>query len=483
MDRILILMGAAEYVDAKGAIESALHNAAHPEALSWGLTLQEYPDEEGLAALSGLRALFSPDPEAEPWTDMEQLWGGESYVLMANPAMRFAPGWDRGLLQALRRCTTGPVLTCALTGFLPAQDDPVGEVCPVAADEFLRDGRLSFRHGIPMRYADKPLRAPFLNPDFCFAPAGFFRAVAKGDEPLFMRAFRAGWELYTLHRPLIRMQWELPMEPVMIPADHDLQERFCEQYGVSFAGRVLSARARRGMKSEKYKLPEKFPLRLRLREGWRQFRHDASHLFRRHAQRIKPQCVTVYTADMPEETEMWLRQLSRLRHLPLTGYVPGLVKRQVYDFLPDAYELHPQHLMELRGQSTEALLPLSKAALLSAARDRILTPSHYLWIDADCVRCPVFDGAFLDWEAICTDKIVMAMVGGQPDTSIFCVPQGMVLGLATDLHARALTILEQRGSLPTETELWNLVLRENPDWFSLVVLPVQGQLFTQICHP
>jgi hypothetical protein len=87
MDRILILMGAAEYVDAKGAIESALQNAAHPEALSWGLTLQEYPDEESLEALSALRALFSPYPDADPWTEMEQLWGGESYVLMANPGV------------------------------------------------------------------------------------------------------------------------------------------------------------------------------------------------------------------------------------------------------------------------------------------------------------------------------------------------------------------------------------------------------------
>ena len=483
MDRILILMGAAEYVDAKGAIESALQNAAHPEALSWGLTLQEYPDEESLEALSALRALFSPYPDADPWTEMEQLWGGESYVLMANPAMRFTPGWDRGLLHALRSCAPGEVLTCALTGYLPVKEDPLGEVCPVAADSFQRDGSLSFRHGVPMCHAAKPLACAFLNPDFCFAPAGFFRAVASGDEPLFMRAFRADWALYTLHKPLIRMQWDVPVEPVTIPADHDLQDAFAERFGVSFASRLLEPRARRGMKAEKFRLPSKFPLSLRMKEGWRQLRHDARSLLKRHARRIRPQCVTLYTDSMPEETSMWLQQLSALQHLPLTGYVPGLVKREVFDFLPDAYDLQPQHLMELPGQSPEALLPLSKAALLAAARDRILTPSHYVWIDADCVRYPVYGGSFLDWEALCTDKIVIAMVAGHPDTSLFCVPQGMVLGLATDLHARASAILRQRGALPTETELWDLVIRENPDWFSLIVLPVRNQLFTKLCHP
>ena len=44
------------------------------------------------------------------------------------------------------------------------------------------------------------------------------------------------------------------------------------------------------------------------------------------------------------------------------------------------------------------------------------------------------------------------------------------------------TIFEQRGSLPEEHELWDLVIRENPDWFNLVVLPVKGQLFTLVCE-
>ena len=74
------------------------------------------------------------------------------------------------------------------------------------------------------------------------------------------------------------------------------------------------------------------------------------------------------------------------------------------------------------------------------------------------------------------------MVGGKPDPSIFAVPQDLVLSLASEMQARALSIMGQRGKLPEEKELWELVIHENPDWFSLHVLPVQGQLFTKICQ-
>ena len=50
--------------------------------------------------------------------------------------------------------------------------------------------------------------------------------------------------------------------------------------------------------------------------------------------------------------------------------------------------------------------------------------------------------------------------------------------LAREMEARCLTYLNQRGDLPTEQELWNIVIREPPAWFQLVVFPVARQLFT-----
>lgn len=482
MDRILILMAAEEFADAQPALNSARNAAAEPEALSWGLSLNAEPDEEANAAMAALGMVHFLCPEADLWASMPTLWHGEGYVLMAHPAMRFTRGWDKELLRELRACPSGQVLTCALTGYLPVREDPLTSVCPVAADAFNDEGELTFHHGMPLRFVAGPTRGPFLHPDFCFAPAGFFRALAEGSEPLFMRAFRHGWDLYTLHRPIIRLLWDVPVDPVRIPAAHDLQEDFANVFGVSFAGRLLSAHARRGMLSEDVKLRLNVPVSIKVRETYRQKRYSLQRKLKRHAAKLEPKCVTLYTSRMEEETLRWLRQLATLKNLPLVAYVEPLQVRQIAEFLPSVHEFRQRHAMELPVEGLEGIETLSKAALLSTARDKYLTPSHYIWMDADAIRYPVYERTFFDWQAICTDKIVMAMVNGVPDATMFCVPEKLVLSLARDMQARTLTILEQRGSLPEEREVWDLVIRDNPDWFSLVVLPVKGQLFTLVCE-
>lgn len=481
MDRILLLMAAPEYADAYAALHSARQSAAAPEALSFGLTLDGEPDEESLTDMAALGIVQYLCPAEDPWTAMPRLWHGEGYVLVAHPAMRFTKGWDRELLRELRACRPGLMLTCALTGFLPVREDPLGSVCPVAADEFTGADELTFQHGMPLRFTAGPTRGPFLHPDFCFAPAGFFRAVAEGEEPLFMRAFRAGWELYTLHRPIIRLLYDVPVAPCRIPPTHDLQEAFSQLFGVSFASRLLTAQARRGMLTADVKLQEQVPLRLRMRETYRQQKWVIRRKFKRHAVKIEPRCVTMFTSRMEEETLRWFKQLATLRNLPLVAWVEPLLLRQIAEFLPSVHEFRAHHMMELPVERRELLEPLSKTTVIAAARDKYLTPSHYVWMDPDCIRFPVYDRSFFDWEPICTDKIVMAMVGGVPDTTMFVIPEKLVLSIARDLQARALTLLEQRGQLPDETELWTLAIHENPDWFSLVALPVRGQLFHLIC--
>ena len=58
------------------------------------------------------------------------------------------------------------------------------------------------------------------------------------------------------------------------------------------------------------------------------------------------------------------------------------------------------------------------------------------------------------------------------------VPDKLVLTLAREMEARCLTYLNQRGDLPTETTLWQMMIREHPEWFQLQVTPVTRQLFT-----
>lgn len=470
MDRILVLMAAAEYADAHGALESARSAAAAPEALSWGLLMESEPDDEALQAMNALGMVQFICPAQDPWASMPLLWQGEGYVLLAHPAMRFTKGWDRELLRELRDCPRGQVLKNVLTGFLPVREDPMGAVCPVAADAFTDDGALTFHHGTPLRFAAAPERGMFLHPDFCFGPAGFFRAVAQGDEPLFMRAFRAEWDVYTLQRPLIQLLWDLPVAPAQLRADNDLLEAFSDVFGVSFAGRVLSSPARRGMLSEGVDIRLNVPLPVKARELVRKLQQTGS--------KLTPLCVTAITTFDDEEAMRWLKQLAGLKNLPLLTYAESPLLRQIAEFHPNVMEYKQRYQMELPTDAPEAVCRLSKPAVLAAARDKYLTHSHYIWLDPDCVHYPIYDKAVFSWSEVCGDRILIAMVNGEPDSAMFCVPDHLVLKLARDMEARALAILRQRGSLPDEKELWSLVIHENPDWFQVEPMPVRRQLFT-----
>ncbi len=475
MDRILIVIPGTEYADVQPALHSALEAAAEPDALSFGLTLAAEPSGEDLADMTALGMLQFLCPNEDPWGAMPLLWQGEAFVLMGDAAMRFTKGWDRELLKALHACPCGQVLKNVLTGYLPVREDPVGAVCPVAADGFTADGALVFRHGTPLRYAASPERGPFLHPGFCFGPAGFFREMAGNDEPLFMRAFRGGWDLYTLNAPLIHLLWDLPVPDASIPAAHDLQHDFADVTGVSFAGRTLSPQSRRGMLSENVDVKLSVPWQVKLNQKVRKWQQNFRQ---KNGKAPEPLCVTLFATYMEEETMRWLRQLSTLKNLPLLTYAEPVLQRQIAEFLPNLSECKPHYAMDLPVDDLARLWPLSKAALLSKARDRHLTHSHYIWLDADCVQYPLYAGTVFDWETLCTDRIVMATVNSMPDTSMFAVPEQMVLNLARDLEARCLAILSQRGELPEESELWTLCIRDNPDWFQLAAIPVQHQLFT-----
>ena len=475
MDRILVLMHAEDFADAQTALLSAKENAATPAALSFGIALENEPDVEAQATMVSLERLQFLCPERNVWGSMPDFWQGESHVLMAHPAMRFTRGWDRALLRELKRCPNADRGQNVLTGYLPVREDPLDAVCPVGADAFTVDGELTFHHGTPLKYTRGLERGPFLHPDFVFAPAGFLRAMAKADDaPLFLRAFGEGWNLYTLTVPVIRLVWSLPVPNCRVAPEHALCEGFQQVFGVDFRTGALSAQSRRGMVSEELNFQLRVPLSVRMRD--RLYRAGQRLPWRK--QGPSPLCVTLCSSDMPEETQRWLKRLAGLKYLPLLAYADPLVLRRITDFLPNVLEFKPRYMMDLPVDAPQAILPLSKAAILARARDRELTRSHYIWLDADCVQIPLYHNAMFRWERLCADKIVIAMVNGQPDPTMFCVPDRLILPLSREMEARCLTYLNQRGDLPTQTLLWQLMIREHPDWFQLMVFPVERQLFS-----
>ncbi|MGN1370337.1 MAG: hypothetical protein ACI4WX_15815 [Aristaeellaceae bacterium] len=475
MDRILILLSAEDFLDAQTALRSAKENAAVPAALSFGVTLTNEPDDEAQALMATLERVQFLCPERDAWNAMPAFWQGESHVLMAHPAMRFTKGWDRALLKELNRCPNADKGQNLLTGCLPVREDPLDAVCPVGADAFTLEGELTFRHGTPLLYTRGLERGPFLHPDFVFAPAGFFRAMAEAsDDPLFLRAFAGDWNAYTLTAPVIRLVWDTPVPPCRVAPEHPLCEGFRQVFGVDFRTGALSPQSRRGMVSEELNFQLKVPFSVRARDMLYRARQRLP--FRKPGP--QPLCVTLCSSDMPEETQRWLKRLAEQKHLPLLAYADPLLLRKITDFLPNVMEFKPRYMMELPVEAPQAILPLSKAAILARARDRELTHSHYIWLDADCVQMPLYSRAVFRWEKVCTDKIMIAMVGGQPDPTMFSVPDHLILTLAREMEARCLTFLNQRGDLPTQTLLWQLMIREHPEWFQLVVFPVERQLFT-----
>ncbi len=476
MDRILILMAAADFADAQTALYSAKENAAEPSLLSFGVTLENEPDDEAQGLMAALGRIHFLCPESDEWRSMPELWQGEGHVLMAHPAMRFTRGWDKALLKALRACPETDRMQNVLTGCLPVREDPLDAVCPVGADVFTVEGELTFRHGTPLKYTVGAERGPFLHEHFVFAPAGFFRMMAEESaDPRFLRAFAEGWNLYTLSRPVIRLVWDLPLAACRVSPEHPLCEDFAQVFGVDFRTGALSAQSRRGMVNEELNFRMRVPLTVRLRERLRLWQQNRSQARYKSPQAL---CVTLYTADMPEETLRWLRRLAEMKHLPLLAYADPLLLRKITDFLPNVMEFKPRYMMDLPVDAPQVLQTLSKASILAKARDRELTHSHYIWLDADCVQVPLYNGTVFRWQQVCTDKIMIAMVNGEPDPTMFSVPDGLVLTLAREMEARCLTWLNQRGDLPTESELWQLMIREHPEWFQLHVTPVKRQLFT-----
>lgn len=475
MDRILLLMSAADFSDAQTALLSAKENAADAASLSFGVMLENEPDDEAQALMASLGQIQFLCPESNAWASMPAFWQGESHVLMAHPAMRFTRGWNKVLLKELSRCPNADKGQNVLTGCLPVREDPLDAVCPVGADAFTLEGELTFHHGTPLKYTSGLERGPFLHPDFVFAPAGFFRAMAaESADPLFLRAFAEGWNLYTLTKSVIRLVWDIPVPPCRVAPDHPLCEGFLQVFGVDFRTGVLSPQSRRGMVSEELNFQLKVPFSVRIRD----MLYRAKQRLPFHKPGPQPLCVTLCSSDMPEETLRWLKRLAGLKHLPLLAYADPLLLRKITDFLPNVMEFKPRYMMDLPVDAPQAILPLSKAAILARARDRELTHSHYIWLDADCVQIPLHAHAVFRWEKVCTDKIIIAMVGGQPDPTMFSVPDHLILTLTREMEARCLTFLNQRGDLPTQAMLWQMTIREHPEWFQLMVFPVERQLFT-----
>ncbi len=484
MERILLLMAVSDYREADDALRGALKTARQPARLTFGLSLTEEPDEEALTAMRALGSAQFLCPAQDVWASLRPLWQGEGYVLIAHPAMVFRPGWDEVLLTSLRRCHRGTALSAVLTGYLPRPCDPVDAVYPVAAEGFNDDGALRFGRGMPLRYAKAPERSAFLHPDFCFAPAAFFRQMAEGQGAPFLRAFRSKWELFTLHRPVIAMQWDTPVPPCPVDLAEEARlggtSRFEKRFGVIFRERKLSAMARLGIFSPDLNFPQVIPLRVKLREASREAAMRGT--------RATPLCVTAWLRlpapedGLPEEAFHRFSRLARLRNVALLCFADGESLRKIALTHPNVLEYKRRYGLPLsrdvRAENALRFTRLSKVFLLSQGREKLMNHSHYVWVDFGYLRFPVYERAGFDWDALCRERITLATVDGAPDLSMISVPQEMLPGLCREVLARSEAAMARTGRLPEEAAVWEDIMRDNPDWFDTEALAGKHELIT-----
>ncbi len=481
MERILILMPADCYEDAELALKSAKENASSAQRISYGIVLREEPDDEALAAMRGLGTVLFLAPADDPWSSFPALWQGEGYALLSHPAMRFTRHWDMKLLNALRACRSDSEWQCALTGFPPTPDDPVDAVSPVAAESFDAAGCLCFHKGTPLRYAKAPERSAFLNPAFCFAPAAFFNAMAEESSPLFLAAFRGKWALFTLHKPLIHMAWNTMIPPCTIPTEEGRTTglaRFQAKFPMKLEERKLTGMARTGIFSPDLCFATHVPIMVRLQEKW----HGG---FGRKST-VSPLFITAYRTlpepgeCLPEEDFCRFGRLAGLKNLALLCFADGDMARRLMHMLPNVLEYKTRYGLPIRtevyGAETRKLVDLSKPFLLSQGREKFLNHTHYAWIDFGYLRYPVYERASLDWDELCSDKIVIATVNDKVDPSMFIVPEKRISDLCEEVLRRSEESLRILHVLPEEAQLWQEMLHDLPDWFEPVELPARNAL-------
>ena len=510
MERIFIMLSGS-FHEGFPVFESASREACYPERLTFCLASREKLSRAQLKRLKALGVVRLAEPESGdggaqeedwagdgsasaplPWQAAFALWQGEEYALKAAAGLSFSRHWDLFLLKALRRCfAVGGNEKAALTGYPPRAEDPYDAFCPVAAQGFDEAGRLRYHRGVPLQDASRPQRAAFLHPDFLFAPAAFFHQTGGDPEgepmnlPWSMRAFHAGFSLFTLNQPLIRSDGGLPVPPenwMLYPPEKEgtLLSQFEYQFGFRTGARKLSASARLGLYTPDLQFDVHTPLPVKGQEAWRRFQLRKSPL--------QPLCVTAYremagpVRCLEEEYESRFHHLARLSQLALVCYTRPPMSGKIRPYFANLYEYQNRYglPMDVLWEPEEDFNQFSAGKVFLMRRSMNTFPhhSHYCWIDFGYQRWPLYFQSALDWRRAAGDTIHIARVEGALDTSFFSVPRDLVAFLADEMLKEA---ERSHGNGPLEPDhvLMARVYAQFPRQFTLHDLPAARRLFTK----
>jgi hypothetical protein len=147
---------------------------------------------------------------------IQQHYGGETYTLQLDGHHRFAPGWDRILIDMLEGLRRSGVAKPILTGYAPGYEpwnDPAGrrdEVWGLGIDRFECAGVVFMRPFLPAPQTS-PMPCRFWSAHFSFTLGRFNEEVIIDPHGYFhaeeivtcVRAWTRGYDLFTPHQTVV----------------------------------------------------------------------------------------------------------------------------------------------------------------------------------------------------------------------------------------------------------------------------------------
>jgi len=203
-------------------IRDCLAKADFPDDLRFGICWQTDGEDRSL------EPFFDNDKfriERVPWheskglcwarSEIQRLYDGEEFTLQLDSHHRFAPGWDRQLLEWMELCRSEkPILTSYAGVYEPGvSETPPSGPFKMVADRFTPSGTILFRpfHIPGWQDLSAPIPARFVSGHFFFTlgrhcedykydPQLYF----AGDEiSLSIRSYTLGYDLFHPHRNIV----------------------------------------------------------------------------------------------------------------------------------------------------------------------------------------------------------------------------------------------------------------------------------------
>jgi len=203
-------------------IQDCLAKAEFPDDLRFGICWQTDAEDRSLEPfLDNDRFRIQRVPWHESrglcWarSEIQKLYEGEKFTLQLDSHHRFAPGWDRQLLEWMELCgSEKPILTSYAGVYEPGvSETPPSGPFKMVADRFTPSGTILFRpfHIPGWQDLSAPIPARFVSGHFFFTlgrhcedykydPQLYF----AGDEiSLSIRSYTLGYDLFHPHRNVI----------------------------------------------------------------------------------------------------------------------------------------------------------------------------------------------------------------------------------------------------------------------------------------